>query len=104
MYHGRSLDSSAASRWDRAEIRLGYEWCMHMGQIVCIRLGFWSVQMQGRQTHAPWHMVCVMDATACNPGFAVQDAKACTLFVPLFVSTASSVKTKLGKLLWLLCS
>jgi hypothetical protein len=41
----------------------------------------------------------VRDGCNCNAGFAVQHAKACTLFVPLFVSTASGVKTKLGKLL-----
>jgi len=95
MYHGRSLDSSAV---DTAENKARKLWgqacdllahgtdCVHQ-----VRLGFWRVQMQGQPHAMPY---AVRDGCNWNECFAVQHAKACTLFVPLFVSTASGVNNK----------
>ena len=87
MYHGGSLDSSSAVDAAAATKNV---MCLHMVQTDCVH-----------QAGCLECMLCVMDAKLWS---AVQDAKACTSFVPLFVSTAPSVKSRLGKLPWLLCS
>jgi hypothetical protein len=81
----------------------GHVLCLHMKhkQIACIsRLGVLECPNARHGSHAVY-MLRVTDAKLWS---AVQEgAKACAVFVPLFVSTAPSVKTRLGKLPWLLC-
>ena len=92
MYHGRSLDSSAASGWDRAEIRLGYEWCMHMGQIVCIRSGWgFGVSKCCKGSLTPCRMLCNMPRRA--PCLSL-------CLYPLHLVW----KQSLASFFWLLCS
>jgi hypothetical protein len=107
MYHGRPLDSSACMQWTQQQatrlMSCGHVLCLHMEhkQIACIsRLGVLECPNARHGSHAVY-MLRVTDAKLWS---AVQEgAKACAVFVPLFVSTAPSVKTRLGKLPWLLC-